>query len=173
MNPVTIKAAAWAVGIVVAALLAALVWQTLQLEAERGAHQKTIAGHATQVAEMERLARQAVTEARAEEQRRAAALEVAINETEDQLARARADNDAARDAGERLRNQIAAITARCRAATTGTGTAQAGPATGTTADLLADVQRRLDEAADGIAGFADRAHAAGSACERIYLEMKK
>lgn len=168
MNPVKLKAVAWGVGIIVAALLAALGWQTHQLALERGSHAETRADHAGKIAEMERQAREAVNEARAEERRRVTALEKIVNETENQLALARSDNAAARDVGQRLRNQIAALTARCRAATGDTGTATAGSPADATGDLLAVVQRRLDEAADGIAGFADHAHRAGKACEQSY-----
>lgn len=173
MNPVKLKAVAWGVGIVVAALLAALGWQTHRLTLEQRDHAESKSSHATVVAEMEKKAREAVDEARTEERRRVTALEAIVNETEQKLDQARADADANRSAGQRLRAQIAAITASCRGATSDSSPASTGSPADTTADLLADVQRRLDEASDGIAEFADRAHAAGNACQQGYGTLTK
>lgn len=95
--------------------------------------------------------------------KRAAALQ---KESEDAQAReetARRDAGDARDAGERLRKQLAvARAAACKNPTAPGGGASANA----TSNLLANVQRRLDEATDGIARFADGAHNAGRACER-------
>lgn len=105
--------------------------------------------------------------ARAEEQRRIAAQLEIVDGTIHDLAAARRDADGARAAGDQLRAQINRATAACLAAgnpALGGGSAAAGA----TADLLADVQRRLDEAANGIARHADEARAAGRACERSY-----
>lgn len=172
MDPLKLKTWAWSVGIVVAALLAVLAGQTLRLESERGAHQKTKASHALQVAQIERLAKQSESDARTEEQRRAAALEVVVNETEKKLNGARISLDDSRRVGQRLRNQIAAITSNCRPATSGTSSPSPGQTEDATERMLADVRRRLDEAAEGIAGFADQSHIAGRACEQIYSEIK-
>ena len=84
------------------------------------------------------------------------------------LERARADAAAAADAGQRLRDRIAAITATCGRAASDPGPASGSAPAVATADLLADVQRRLGEAAQGIAAHADAARAAGLACERSY-----
>jgi len=123
---------------------------------------------AEQLATAEHAARTAIEAARTEEQRRTAEVQKAADEAHKSLARARADADAAADAGRRLRERIAAATAGCRAATGDPSAASSGEATDATSDLLADVQRRLDEAADGIARFADHAATAGRACERGY-----
>ncbi len=110
----------------------------------------------------------AASAARAEEQQRAAQAQKVANETHQALARARADADAAAGAGYRLRQQLARITASCRAAPSDPATATPGTPAEPAADLLADVQRRLDEAQDRIARFADEAHTAGSACQTIH-----
>lgn len=110
---------------------------------------------------------EATEAARAEEQHRAAQAQKVADETHQALARARADADAAADAGRRLRQQLASY-ARCRAAPGDPGVASPGNPAASTVDLLADVQRRLDEAADSIARFADEAHASGMACQRIH-----
>lgn len=151
----------------VSALLLAWV-QTHRLIAERAAHADTRTQHAEMLAASERAAREAVEAARAEEQRRTDEVQKAADEALEALERARADAAAASTAGQRLRDRIAAITAGCRAAPGHPSPASGGPPADATADLLANVQRRLDEAADGVAGFADRAHAAGRACERGY-----
>lgn len=142
--------------------------QTLRLEVERRAHSETQATHQSTLAELERSAALAVESARAEEQRRTEEVQKAADEATRSLARARADAAAAADAGRRLREQIAAITATCRFAASDPSAAEGGASAGATADLLADVQRRLDEASDGIARFADAAHIAGATCERSY-----
>lgn len=160
---------AWLAAIVVAASMAsALAAWTIQ--GWRMADQLAAAEvrHTQVVLDLERAAREAEANARAEEQRRAEEAQKAIDEANETVARARADADSAVTAGERLRAQIAALTSSCRAAAGNPGSADSGPPADATADLLADVQRRLDEATERIAGFADRAHAAGTACERIH-----
>lgn len=154
-----------------AALLVALVAagiQTYRLIGEQRDHAENRRTHADQLAAMERAARQAEADARAEERRRAGALQEIVHETEQNLERARADAAAAADAGERLRQRVAELTAGCRRAAGGSAAPGSGQAASPTADLLADVQRRLDEATDRVARFADEASAAGLACERAY-----
>lgn len=98
--------------------------------------------------------------------RRVLAQQGAINAKDQELAAERAAAAAAADAGQRLRNQLAATRARCGAphppAVSSSAPAPAAE------DLHAYVQRRLDEAADGIARYAGEAAAAGRACERSY-----
>ena len=156
----------WALA--VAALAALLGLQTVRLADERADHQATKADYNKRVADAEKAGRQAVEDARAEEQRRTAAVQGIADDAQKKLDAARTDAVAARDAGERLRARLAQLTAACRAASSNPNTANAGPAAEPTADLLADVQRRLDEATDGIAGFADSAYTSGKACERSY-----
>jgi hypothetical protein len=79
----------------------------------------------------------------------------------DQLARVRTDAAAAGRAGERLRDVYAAAVARGCPADPAGGAAAAGAS-----HLLADVQRRLGEAAGELAAVADYRGAAGAACER-------
>jgi hypothetical protein len=157
-------------GLVATLLLAGL--QTWRLDRERLAHAITHGEHAALLAASEAAAREAEAAARLEEQRRARALQEVIHDTESKLSRARADAARAADAGRRLRQRIDEITAACRGGGAGdSGFADAGQATDAAGFVLADVQRRLDEAADAIAGFADRAHAAGLACERSFDAM--
>jgi hypothetical protein len=69
-------------------------------------------------------------------------------------------------AGDGLRQRFAAVAATCGAATPNPPDGGAAPPTSTTGDLLADVQRRIDEAAGVVAVFADAAHSAGLGCQR-------
>ena len=140
--------------------------QTEYAQAQARHAQATAAAHEVARAETERLL--ALTTKRVER------VQEIARETDQRLARARADAVAAHTAGERLCERIAALTAAgdCPAAPA-TPIAPTGEAAPTTANLLSDVQRRLDEAADGIAGFADAAHAAGLACEAAYDALRR
>ena len=152
-------------------LLAALALaglQTYRLVLEQSAHARTQRDHAQQLSAMERAAGEAVAAARTEEGRRFAALWETLNETQAALDRAQSDAAAASDAGVSLRRRIATLTAGCRAPTSDPTPAGGSPPADASADLLADVQRRLDEAADGIAQHADVARIAGQGCERAY-----
>lgn len=102
---------------------------------------------------------------RQKERQRYEAVQKELNDALQREAQARADADAAADVGRRLRDQIAAARRGCQASSN-PGTPKGGPSTDTAGDLLADVQRRLDEATDTIARFADTAHSRGLACER-------
>lgn len=163
---------AWVVA--VAALAALLGVQTVRLSDEQRDHAETREQQAAELAQREHDAREAVQAAREEEQRRTAAVQEIANEAQQEIDRARADAAAASDAGERLRQRVAELTAA--AAICGSsrkaGTAGAGTTAQATVDLLANVQRRLDDAQDRIAEFADRAHAAGTACERSYDALR-
>lgn len=156
-------------------LLVLLGWQTMRLSdaqedlaREGEAHQRTIAKHADERTQWERESRLAVEAARAEEQRRTAAVQKEADEAKSQLAQSRRDEAAARSAGERLRQRLAALAARACSAPGGAPAADGGAAAAAAGNLLADVQRRLDEAADDLARFADAAAIAGRACERSY-----
>lgn len=69
-------------------------------------------------------------------------------------------------AGERLRAQVRHLTMSLAARDP--RPAGSGATAGDTIDLLADVQRRSDEATDAIARYADEAGAAGRACQASY-----
>ena len=158
----------WLLGGLLVGALLAVGLQTYRLASEQAAHADTRAQHAEHMANLERDAREAVLAARTEERLRTAEVQKAADEAHQALARARADAAAAADAGQRLRDRIAAITATCGRATSDPGPASGSAPAVAAADLLADVQRRLGEAAQGIAAYADAARAAGLACERSY-----
>ncbi|WP_080425298.1 DUF2514 family protein [Burkholderia ubonensis] len=112
---------------------------------------------------------EAVSDARAEEQRRTAAqLENAEHAAKDRD-QARADAAVAASAADGLRKQVAALVAGARHPATTTGGAPAGDAL----DLLADVFGRTGDAATELAEYADRARIAGQQCERDYDSLTK
>lgn len=105
----------------------------------------------------------------AETARRLAAQQEINNATTAQLNRARADADAARSAGDRLRAQLAAYVSAHRGdASSHPAPEPAGPPASAPVDLLADMFRDSDEAAGILAAALDAARAAGLACERAY-----
>jgi hypothetical protein len=157
--------------LITAGLLAAVAVagvQSWRLSSEQAAHADTRAKHSEQIAAMAEAARQAEADARTEEQRRTAEVQKAANEARKAMERARADAVAAADAGDRLRKRIAAITAASCTGASGADAASGGAPADATAGMLADVQRRIDDATNRIAEFADSAHAAGRACESGY-----
>ena len=157
---------------VVLALAALAGWQTLRLADERTAHQTTVAQLERERGDWQRESRKAIEVALAEGNRRTAVAQKESTHARKKAQDLASDLAAARAAGERLRVALAAATAARR----DTAGQPAAPAVGSApadaaADLLADVRRRLDEATDGVAGFADAAHLAGQTCERIYEGM--
>lgn len=157
--------------ILAAGLLAAVAVagvQSWRLASEQAHHADTRARHARQIAALAESARQAEADARTEEQRRTAEVQKAADDARQAMERARADAVAAADAGDRLRKHIATIAAARCAGASGADAASGSAAADATAGMLADVQRRIDESTNRIAEFADRAHAAGRACERGY-----
>lgn len=85
-------------------------------------------------------------------------------------ARASAAAASAAAAAQRLRDGLAAVDGRQCAADP--AAAAASGAASSPADLRTYVQRRLDEAADGIARFADQSSIAGDACVGSYQALK-
>ncbi|OMG62309.1 hypothetical protein AUR59_018370 [Stutzerimonas balearica] len=114
-------------------------------------------------------ARVALAQARSEEQRRQTAIEGIRRDAQEQIAAVAADAAAADDAAGRLRARVAELSrrpARCP------GAAGGGEAADPARDLLAVMLGRLDEAAGGIAEFADRSRAAGLTCQVSYEAVK-
>ena len=110
-------------------------------------------------------ARQAEARARSEEQRRQTAIEGIRRDAQEQIAVVAADAAAADDAASRLRARVAQLSRRpasCAGAAGGSDSAD--PAR----DLLAVMLSRIDEAAGGVAEFADRSRAAGLTCQFAY-----
>lgn len=165
MNPVhTIAAIVAAI-----ALAATHLWvYRLGGSAERTAHAETRTTIAQDQRRVAELNTQAIADARAEEARRADEMERIAREAQELLDRSRADAADAGAAAERLRRQLAAFTSAARATPTDPGAPASGQAAGDPIGVLADVLERVDRRAGVLAEFADRAHAAGLACERAY-----
>ena len=109
---------------------------------------------------------QADTAAATEHARRLTAQTEISNEAIKQAESNRQAAVAATNAAGRLRQRIAAVQAD--AARRDPASAAGCQAAITATDMLADVQRRIDEAAGQLAQHADDARTAGSACERAY-----
>lgn len=162
-----------AVKILAAALLAAVALagvQTLRLASERTAHGATRTQHAEQRTAWERETRVAVEAARTEEQRRTAAVQKEANEADRLRLVAESNAAAAADVGQRLRGQLAALTARLRSATNNSPAPVAGPGVeGSDAlDLLAGMLSRHSQELVEVGSYADRLRVAGQTCERAY-----
>ncbi|KVF08998.1 hypothetical protein WJ04_09215 [Burkholderia vietnamiensis] len=106
----------------------------------------------------------AVTAARAEEQRRTAAQSEIAKDANQQRTAALADAFAARAAAGSLQQRVDQLVAAAHHPATASGS----PATGDALDLLADVLGRADERAGELAAYADAARIAGQQCERDY-----
>lgn len=114
-------------------------------------------------------ARQAEAQARSEEQRRQTAIEGIRRDAQEKIAAVAADAAAADDAASRLRARVAELSRRPASCP---GVADGGEATDAARDLLAVMLGRLDEAAGGVAEFADRSRAAGLTCQVSYEAVK-
>lgn len=153
-----------ALGLVIAAAIFGFVRYTDSLVAEGDA-----AGYERAQNEYRTRENEALKKAIEDRDRLANKLEGVSNEARKKtVALATAQRDTAA-AGERLRNAIAALSRSpsCAGAAAGGGASADAPAR-----VLADVQRRLDEATDRVAGFADASHIAGTACERAADAVK-
>jgi len=150
---------AWFWPAVGAAILAVLAAQQLRIEHLKTEHAQTLATLAQKAqvaaqaaATAERAARtteRSIRDEQAENARKAAA----------RLAVLAAAADRERASRERLRRDLAAYVARARAVPRDSADA---------IGVLADVLGRADARAGVLAAFADRAHAAGLACEADY-----
>jgi len=80
---------------------------------------------------------------------------------------------ASRVASDRLRDRYTALAAAAGQAPRDPGAQPGSQTAQEAADLLAHMLRRIDEAADGIAGFAEGSHSRGTLCERDYDALKR
>lgn len=106
----------------------------------------------------------------AETERRRKAQQGVLDDLSDQLAAARADAIAAGTERDRLRKQQSTFLAAARAHDAASNPASSSrcEATGTAADLFADLFGEADDATGVLASALDSARAAGLACERAY-----
>jgi hypothetical protein len=159
---------AWFWPAVGAAILAVLAAQQLRIEHLKTEHAQTLATLAQKAqvaaqaaATAERAARtteRSIRDEQAENARKAAA----------RLAVLAAAADRERASRERLRRDLAAYVARARAVPRDSAPGAHEPPAADAIGVLADVLGRADARAGVLAAFADRAHAAGLACEADY-----
>lgn len=153
--------------IVAAALLAAIGVQTVRLSAAEAETAQVRQDWADERADMQAELTAANQRERSIENQRQDDARKATDEAEKLRTKAAAAGAAAASMGRKLRDAQSAAIASLRACK-GSGAASAGAPADTTERVLADMQRRLDEATDGIARFADESRGAGLTCERIY-----
>lgn len=157
-----------AAGIAGLAMASAIGVQTLRVHSAQAALAATKQAWADERAVNTRVALEATTKARAEEQRRRAAQLEITNETERLASRARDAAVRGALAGDGLRQRAAAVAAACdRPASNPAPSRQRAPAAGPGA-LLADVLGRLEAAGRELAAETDRRGIAGVACERSF-----
>jgi len=120
-------------------------------------------------AEWSEAARQAEARARSEEQRRQVAVEGIRRDAQEKISAVAADAAAADDAAGRLRARVAQLSRRPASCA---GSSGGGQAAEPARDLLAVMLSRIDEAAGGVAEFADRSRAAGLTCQVSYDAVK-
>ena len=87
------------------------------------------------------------------------------------VTQARADAAVADAAAGKLQQRVAALVAAARAAAANPSASQGGPAADDPIGMLAELQRRADQAAGRMAQIADERGIAGEACERAYSEL--
>jgi len=133
-------------------------WEKQQSDAQ--------AAQATLRAQEERAARE-------KEQRNQDDIEAVRAETEKIKAQQQADARSADATRKRLLEQTDRLAASLRSCSTNSGTANGSQTRANTADLLTELLRRADERAGELAKIADRARAAGLACERAFDAVRK
>lgn len=154
--------------IAIAALVALVGLQQIRVSNAKAATSAARAELASDRATYAQAAQIAEQSARAEESRRTAATQKVIHDAKLETSAAQiAAGDAVR-AADGLRKRVAALVAAGRQATSNPGTTgrSTGDEGGDALDLLAGVLARTDDAAGGIAAYADQLRVAGQACER-------
>lgn len=120
-------------------------------------------------AERDRATAAASESARAIERARITTLETIVHEADTRTQTARRDAVAAADVARRLREHVARLAGGAAAdpAPAAAGEAAAGPGL-----VLADLFGRADARAGELAAWADEAHGAGLACQRVYEALR-
>ncbi len=168
----SLQAAKALAGLALAALLAAAFAFFVHTERTQGAAKVQAAwDRATAVSQAAASSARAAAEA--ESQRRIAALQQGIQNANALQAQSSADAAGAADAAVRLRQQLAAVTARGRATSRDTAAAGASPTADDPIGLLADVLSQADDRLQHLAQYADSARNAGLACEWAYDSLTK
>lgn len=160
--------------IAIAALTALVGLQQIRVSNAKAATASVRAELASDRATYAQAAQKAEQAARAEETRRTAATQKVIQDAKLETSAAQtAANDAVR-AADGLRKRVAALVAAGRHAASNPGAPgrSTGDQGGDALDLLAGVLARTDDAAGGIAAYADQLRVAGQACERYAYQLQ-
>lgn len=162
----------WAEAAVVAAVIGLMATAYLMQHNRIQALKLESAGKTVQLEKMQAAyamaAASGATAAQTETARRVATQGDIANESQRFTTRALADAGDRRTADERLRGATAAVAARCSAGAPDPAAVAVSAPASAPGDLLADVQRRLGEAAGRVGEYADSAHGAGQQCQADY-----
>ncbi|MEH3087734.1 MAG: DUF2514 family protein [Xylophilus ampelinus] len=127
--------------------------------------------HAEILGRIAGLTQRAEQAARAEETRRATAIEEIAHAAQTDIDAARAGAADAERAADGLRQQVRAYADAARRRAADPGPATAGAPAADAFGVLADVLERADRRAGDLAAIADDARARGHACERIWSAL--
>lgn len=127
--------------------------------------------HLAQQVDWERESGRAVRAAFDEGNRRTAAVQTEVENARKKNDALAGDLAGAAAAGRSLRDELAAARARACTAPGNPTTPGGGQTAEATERMLADVQRRLDEAAERIAEYADKARIASETCSGSYHSL--
>lgn len=168
MNPLSLPW--WAKAVLATILLGVITWgihlynESLRDEGRAEIQAVLDKVKADQTAKLAEL----TAEYRAKEQAWQTEKEGITRDARNKLKNAQAALPAAVAAGDELRDRIAQLTSECSTPASAPSPGPGSPPASTTDALLADVQRRLDKAAEELAGYADASRIAGQACELSY-----
>ena len=167
-------------GAVAALVLSGLGVQTWRLHSSQAREAKAEAQIAQikqqwawRVADSQALRAQMEVLARAEETRRTEAIRSIVDETVRQAQAVAADAVAANAASERLSDRVSSLVTAARRRAGHPSTAEGSTLTAETLDLLAVMQRRIDEAASGISSYADAERVGHEAAVHSYQALGK
>jgi predicted nucleic acid-binding Zn-ribbon protein len=142
--------------------------QSYRLALEQKDHAKTVAKNEKEWAKLYASSATAAQELLARYQSQTESLQKEADNAKRQRDKAQADAVANADTGRRLRAELSAARARSCTTSKDPAAVDRSQAAGPAINLFDYVQRRLDEATDTVAEFADRSRIAGTACERSY-----
>jgi uncharacterized phage infection (PIP) family protein YhgE len=125
----------------------------------------------TNIAEQQYSAAEAIQRLNVENAKRIQELNQVITEANNELDRAKADASNTSNVANQLRKQLAKASS-CTTTNRNTSITDTSNTAEATSDLYTDVQRRLDEATDTIARYADEARVAGNACQALYRGLE-
>lgn len=158
--------------IVIAGLCVLLGLQTIRLASEKQAHAETIAKNEQEWSTLYKNASKASQDALDQYVKQTESLQKEADNAKMQRDKANSDAVASASVGERLRKQLSETRSRVCSSPENPTTTSGSQTTTKAGDMLDYVQRRIDEATDTVARYADQAGIAGSACEKSYDDVR-